>query len=168
MTSKTSTLPSNLLETVCIAFLSEIFTLVQVKAVWRIVLLPMIAAFIFFFYKYPTAPLATHPQKYLSRNDKLVDIQPSHHGQHGYMLSLAFRDQGTGYFVNLMCLRCFASAIGGVRVVEPFVLGSHIELNLSVSNRTKELRFSDLFDSRATESFAMRKNTVTWCPLKNF
>ena len=168
MTSKTSTLPSNLLETVCITFLSEIFTLVQVTAVWRIVLLPMIAAFIFFFYKYSTAPLATHPSKYLSRNDQLVDIQPPRHDQHGYMLSLAFRDQGTGYFVNLMCLRCFASAIGGVRVVEPFVLGSHIGLNLSVSNLTKELRFNDLFDSRATESFAMRKKYSDMVPFEEF
>ena len=167
---------------------------------WRIVLLSMIATFIFFFYKYSTAPLstlppkypshndqvidiqpprhdqhgystaplATLPPKYPSHNDQVVDVQPPRHDQHGYMLSLAFRDQGTGSFVNLMCLRCFASAIGGVHVVEPFVFGSRIGLNLSVSNWTKELRFSDLFDSRATESFAMKKKYSDMVPFEKF
>ena len=109
-------------------------------------------------------PLATLQQKYPSHNDQVVDIQPPRHDQHGYMLSLAFRDQGAGCFVNLICLCCFASAIGDVCVVEPFVLGLRIGLNLSSSNWTKELRFSDLFDSRAAENFAMRKKYSDMVP----
>ena len=75
----------------------------------------------------------------------------------GYMLSLAFADQGTGAFVNLMCLCCFASAIGDIRIVEPFIIsGSRLGLNLSMTNWKEELKFSDIFDSGAIEKFAKR------------
>ena len=63
----------------------------------------------------------------------------------GYMLVIRYSDQITAGTTNLLSLMCLAKKIGGVQVVEPFVTGSLLGLNVS-ANWTKELRMSDLFD----------------------
>ena len=63
----------------------------------------------------------------------------------GYILALTYSDQITGATVNLRCLMCLATELGGVRVVEPLVYGSHLGANAS-SNWSKQLKLSDLLD----------------------
>ena len=71
------------------------------------------------------------------------------------MLTLMYSDQGTGAFVNLMCFRCFASVISGLRIVEPFIVaGSRFGLELSMTNWTEQLKFSDIFDRGTADKFA--------------
>ena len=85
-----------------------------------------------------------------------IEMQPNKSGN-GYMLTLMYSDQGTGAFVNLMCFRCLASTIGGLRIVEPFIVaGSRFGLELSMTNWTEQLKFSDIFDSGAADKFAKR------------
>ena len=71
----------------------------------------------------------------------------------GYWLSLHYSDQGTGAFVNLMSFLCLSSAVGGVRVVEPFIVGSNIGQNAS-ANWKEEISFSETFDSDNFHHFA--------------
>ena len=68
------------------------------------------------------------------------------------MLALSFNDQGTGSFVSLMTFLCFASELGGVRIVEPFMVGSLLGINIS-ANWRDELKFSDVFDSNVVKHF---------------
>ena len=70
---------------------------------------------------------------------------PAHHGTQGYMLALSYSDQITGSIANVKSLMCLAQKIGGVQVVEPFVAGSHLGMNIS-ANWTREVRMMDIFD----------------------
>ena len=63
----------------------------------------------------------------------------------GYIISLAFTDQVTFATAVLQGLMCFATQLGGMRVVEPFLVDSYLGLNVSADWR-RELRFRDLFD----------------------
>jgi hypothetical protein len=83
------------------------------------------------------------------------------------MFTLRFADQGTGAFANLMSFMCFASEIGSVRILEPFVIGSRLGLNVS-ANLQKELRFSDLFDSRVVRTFTKSKMFGTLASFDEF
>ena len=69
------------------------------------------------------------------------------------MFALEFSDQGTGSFVNMMSLMCFASQIGGVRVVEPFMVRSLLGLNVR-ANWTEEVKFRDVFDYDKAQKLA--------------
>ena len=69
---------------------------------------------------------------------------PIHHDQ-GYMLALSYYDQMTGGVANLKSLMCLAKKIGGVHVVEPFVTGSLLGLNLT-AKWTKEVKMTDVLD----------------------
>ena len=73
------------------------------------------------------------------------ELKPEKQREIGYILTLAYADQITGATVNLRCLMCLATELGGVRVVEPLVYGSLIGANAS-SNWSKQLKFSELFD----------------------
>ena len=106
-------------------------------------------ALLFFFYKYSNTSLS--PPRLCVWESK------QNHTGNGYVFALGYNDQGTGSFVNLMCLRCLASVIGGVNVVEPFMVGSLLGQKLKMSNWTNEFTFSDVFDSETAERFARRK-----------
>ena len=69
-----------------------------------------------------------------------------HHGTQGYMLALSYSDQITGSVANVRSLICLAKKIGGVQVVEPFVAGSHLGMNIS-ANWTDQVKMMDIFDS---------------------
>ena len=64
----------------------------------------------------------------------------------GYMLALSYSDQMTSAVGNLKSLMCLAKKIGGVQVVEPFVTGSLLGLNLT-ANWTKEVKMTDVLDN---------------------
>ena len=80
-------------------------------------------------------------------------MAPENRSGLGYILALHFSDQGTGSFLNLLSFICFASELGGVRVVEPFMVGSVLGNNVS-ANWKDELKFSDIFDKNAVQHFA--------------
>ena len=82
-----------------------------------------------------------------------TEVQQEHSGK-GYMFALGYHNQGTGSFVNLMSFRCFASLIKDINIVEPFMAGSILGLNVSMRNWTEELTFSNIFDRKAVEKFA--------------
>ena len=75
----------------------------------------------------------------------------------GYMLAVRFSDQGTGSFVNLLSFMCFASEVGGVGVVEPFMVGSILGKNVSASWKD-EVKFCDIFDKNLVQRFAQSKH----------
>ena len=85
----------------------------------------------------------------------------------GYMIGLDFSDQGTGAFVNLMSLLCLSSQLGGVRVVEPFLVGSRIGLDVS-ANWTDQVMFSDVFDSGEFHRYAKSKHFGSLVPFDTF
>ena len=85
----------------------------------------------------------------------------------GYMFALHFSDQGTGAFINLMSFLCLSTAVGGVRVVEPFLVGSNVGLNVS-ANWTEEVTFSDVFNSDEFHRYAKSKNYNTLVPYSTF
>ena len=66
-------------------------------------------------------------------------------GLQGYMLAVRYSDQITGATTNVRSLMCLAKKIGGVQVVEPFVVGSRFGVNLT-ANWTKEVKMTDIFD----------------------
>ena len=75
------------------------------------------------------------------KNHTTLDLANSY----GYMLVLSYSDQITDGTTNLRSLLCLAKRMGGVRVVEPFIYGSYLGLNVS-ANWTRELRMTDVFD----------------------
>ena len=97
----------------------------------------------------------------------LSSLSPTRTSNMGYWLVLHYSDQGTGAFVNLMTLLCLASAIGGVRVVEPFIFGSNIGQNAS-ANWTEEISFSEIFDSENFHKFAQLRGYHSLVPYREF
>ena len=85
----------------------------------------------------------------------------------GYWIGLHFSDRGTAAFANLMSLLCLASSVGGVRVVEPFVFGSHVGQNVS-ANWTNEVPFSEVFDSGEFHQFAKSHKFSSLVPFHTF
>ena len=63
----------------------------------------------------------------------------------GYFVVLHYTDQITGAITNLKSLMCLAKKIGGVEVVEPFIVGSRLGLNVS-TNWTQEMKMMDIFN----------------------
>lgn len=126
-----------------------------------------IAVYFSYYYGYPETygvKDMTVSQTHISHQDQLNGIEEmivsqsntshqDHQNGTGYMFSLDFVDQGTGSFHNFMSLLCFASEIGGVRVVEPFMYRSVLGLYLK-ANWTSTLRFSEIFDIHSAEEFA--------------
>ena len=87
---------------------------------------------------------------------------------HGYILSLSFSDQitdATG--TNLRSLLCLAKRMGGVRVVEPFIYGSQLGLNVS-ANWTRELRMTDIFDYSVWKQKTPFKKYGDFVPFQTF
>ena len=85
----------------------------------------------------------------------------------GYMIGLDFSDQGTGAYVNLMSLLCLSSELGGVRVVEPFFVGSKVGLDVG-ANWTDQVMFSDVFDSGEFHRYAKSKHFGSLVPFETF
>ena len=85
----------------------------------------------------------------------------------GYMFALSFSDQGTGSFINLASLLCFASTLGSVRIVEPFMVTSALGQNIS-ANWEEETEFSDVFDVEKFNSFALSRNYSPLFPYETF
>ena len=85
----------------------------------------------------------------------------------GYMLSLHFSDQGTGSTVNIKSFLCFASELGGVRIVEPFLVGSVFGQNVSVNWR-EQLRLTDIFDKTQFEKSVLSKHHSQLVPYETF
>ena len=85
----------------------------------------------------------------------------------GYWISLHSIDEGTGALMNLMSFMCLASSVGGVRVVEPFVFGSHVGQNVS-ANWTNEVPFSEVFDSGEFHKFAKSHGFSSLVPFRTF
>ena len=87
---------------------------------------------------------------------------------HGYMLALSYSDQitdATG--TNLRSLLCLAKRMGGVRVVEPFIYGSYLGLNVS-ANWTREMRMTDIFDYSVWKQKTPFKEYGDFVPFKTF
>ena len=70
----------------------------------------------------------------------------------GYWIALHFSDQGTGAFCNLRSFLCLSSSVGRVRVVEPFLVGSDVGLDVS-ANWTREVPYTDVFHSGALRGY---------------
>ena len=87
--------------------------------------------------------------------------------QLGYMLALSYSDQITAGSVNLLSLMCLAKKIGGVQVVEPFVIGSVLGLNVS-ANWTEEMEMSDIFDLEAWKHATSLKKYGELASFKDF
>ena len=85
----------------------------------------------------------------------------------GYMFAMVYGDQGTGAFTNLMSMRCFAGKLGGIRIVEPFMVGSRLGINIS-KNWREEMKFSDVFDTGVANDNAKRKNFSELVPFEEF
>ena len=99
---------------------------------------------------------ATSNQGQHSETGSVTSNQNQRSGK-GYMFTLFFRDQITVAFANLMSLACFSSKIGNIRVVEPFVFGSRLGLNVNAS-LTNATRLTDLFDIRGAHELAKKKH----------
>ena len=81
-----------------------------------------------------------------SENNAFSTTRPTPaESKQGYMLAIRYSDQITSGTNNLLDLMCLAKKIGGVQVVEPFITGSLLGMNVS-ANWTKEVRMSDIFD----------------------
>ena len=93
--------------------------------------------------------------------------EPTHRSGLGYMLALDFNDQGTGSFLNILSFLCLASLLGGVRIVEPFLVGSVFGQNVS-AKWLEETTFSDVFDSTAFHLFAASENYSPLVPFDTF
>ena len=89
----------------------------------------------------------------LENRNGLGSISRENRSGLGYMLAVRFSDQGTGSFVNLLSFMCFASEVGGVGVVEPFMVGSKLGKNVSASWKD-EVQFRDIFDKNLVQRFA--------------
>ena len=87
--------------------------------------------------------------------------------ERGYMLALNYYDQIISGSINLQSLMCLAKKIGGVQVVEPFVMGSLLGLNVS-ANWTEEVRMSDIFDYDAWKRRLPFKKYGELVSFKNF
>ena len=85
----------------------------------------------------------------------------------GYMFAVVYSDQGTGAFTNLMSIRCFAGKLGNIRIVEPFVVGSRLGINVS-KNWREEMKFSDIFDTGVANDNAKGKNFSEMVPFEEF
>ena len=86
---------------------------------------------------------------------------------HGYMLALSYSDQITSAATNLRSLLCLAKRMGGVRVVEPFIYGSYLGLNVS-ANWTRELRMTDVFDYHVWKQKTPFKKYGDFVPFRTF
>ena len=87
-------------------------------------------------------------------------------GELGYILALTFGDQGTSAFINLLSFVCLASKMGSV-IVEPFMVGSDLGQNVGV-NWTEETKFSNVFDLKSFNHFAMSRNYSPLVPYDVF
>ena len=85
----------------------------------------------------------------------------------GFILSLAFTDQVTFATAVLQGLMCLATQLGGVRVIEPFIVDSYLGLNVSADWR-RELRFRDLFDISVWEREISEKHYHQLVPFADF
>ena len=85
----------------------------------------------------------------------------------GYWVGLHFSDQGTGAFWNLNTFLCLSSSVGGVRVVEPFLLGSNLGQNASAHWR-EQVPFSDVFDLDEFNSFVRSRGFGSLVPYHTF
>ena len=85
----------------------------------------------------------------------------------GYMLALDYGDQGISSFVDLISFLCFASQIGNVKVVEPFMIRSIIGQNASV-NWSKAVRLSEVYDLDTVNKYAASKNISHLIPYETF
>ena len=105
---------------------------------------------------YFTSNLSMHTQMkwYVPMANKishpLVDIQGSKIPPlgRGFVLSLNFYDQQASSLSRLLSLQCWAKELGNISVVEPFVIGSKIEVPLSMNSSLiqQQIKFSDLYD----------------------
>ena len=73
------------------------------------------------------------------------EIQNLHRSKYGFFMAFSFSDQLTGSVYNLNSLMCLATKLGGIRVVEPFIVHAEFGLNASM-DWTKEIRFRDVYD----------------------
>ena len=114
------------------------------------------------------SPTGSSEQKPIS-TDYIETGETPTHGTSGmgYWVGLHFSDQGTGSFVNLMSFLCLSTAVGGVRVVEPFMVGSNVGQNAS-ANWTEEVSFSDIFNSDEFHRFAKSKGYSSLVPYHTF
>ena len=114
------------------------------------------------------SPTGSSEQKPIS-TDYIETGETPTHGTSGmgYWVGLHFSDQGTGSFINLMSFLCLSTAVGGVRVVEPFMVGSNVGQNAS-ANWTEEVSFSDIFNSDEFHRFAKSKGYSLLVPYSTF
>ena len=85
----------------------------------------------------------------------------------GYMFAVGYSDQGTGSFRNLMSILCLAGKLGGIRIVEPFMVGSFLGINVS-KNWREEVKFGDLFDAGVANRYAKKNHFSELVPFEEF
>ena len=100
------------------------------------------AAVLLFVFHVVRIPLDLHLPYESEPSYKTSELSPS---PRGYFVVLHYTDQITGAVTNLKSLMCLAKKIGGVEVVEPFVRGSRLGLNVS-ANWTQEMKMMDIFN----------------------
>ena len=100
-------------------------------------------------------------------NQSISEIKEARSPPVGYMIVLDFADQATGAFRSLVSLMCLSSAVGGVRVVEPFLSESIVGLNVS-ANWRDEVRLSDVFDSSELNHYTKSKGLESLVPFETF
>ena len=81
----------------------------------------------------------------VKENEFGPEIQNLHRSKYGFFMAFSFSDQLTGSVYNLNSLMCLATKLGGIRVVEPFIVHAEFGLNASM-DWTKEIRFRDVYD----------------------
>ena len=93
--------------------------------------------------------------------------EPPHRSGLGYWFALHYSDQGTGSFINIMSFLCLAKELGGIRVVEPFLIGSDYGQILHTRWST-DTTFGDVFDSATFDQYVASKNYSSLVPFDEF
>lgn len=90
---------------------------------------------------------------------------------HGYAMAFSYADQLTAGSVNLLSLQCWVKSLGSaVRVVEPFLEGSHWGVGYThlSSDLRKMPRLFNVFDTKQWQSFSSAKNLASIAKWEEF
>ena len=157
---------------VCIYTLIFLYPLnnLQVSVLRRTLLISgiLMVCLVYYFINF-SAPIASqtlHISSNHSQPEKPEKPEKRRSGN-GYMFAVGYSDQGTGSFRNLMSILCFAGKLGDIRIVEPFMVGSFLGINVS-KNWREEMKFSDIFDTGVANDYAKRKNFSELVPFEQF
>ena len=95
------------------------------------------------------------------------EIQNLHRSKYGFFMAFSFSDQLTGSVYNLNSLMCLATKLGGIRIVEPFIVHAEFGLNASM-DWTKEIRFRDVYDLDQWRQYVQKMHYPQFVPFDIF